>query len=210
MASNEWPKGWGLHRLGDLLADIQPGFACGEKSASEGIPHLRMNNIGVNGKIDLSLIWRVPDALERTSKYCLHKGDVLFNNTNSPALVGKTALFNEEGVYVYSNHLTRLRVKPLLLMPEWLALWLQHLWRRRYFESLCHRWINQAAVGREKLQEVEISLPPLVEQRRIVARIEELMQRIEELRRLHEEAGREIAAMSGAVLAKTFRGELLL
>jgi hypothetical protein len=52
-------------------------------------------------------------------------------------------------------------------------------------------------------------LYPLGEQRRIMARIEELTCRIEEPRRLHEEAGREITAMSGAVLAKAFHGELL-
>ena len=54
-----------------------------------------------------------------------------------------------------------------------------------------------------------IPLPPLSEQRRIVAYLDGVQARVETLRRLQEETEAEIAALSGAVLAKAFRGELL-
>jgi type I restriction enzyme S subunit len=49
-----------------------------------------------------------------------------------------------------------------------------------------------------------IPLPPLEEQRRIVARIEELMGRVREARRLREEARNEAERLWQAILAQTF------
>jgi len=54
----------------------------------------------------------------------------------------------------------------------------------------------------------EIPLPPLDEQHRIVARIEELFARIEEARRLCAVANQDLERLGGAVLARAFRGEL--
>lgn len=48
--SRPLPPGWRWVRLGDCLTDVQPGIACGDKSLSEGIPHLRMNNISSDGR----------------------------------------------------------------------------------------------------------------------------------------------------------------
>jgi len=49
-----------------------------------------------------------------------------------------------------------------------------------------------------------IPLPPLAEQRRIVARIEELMGRVREARRLRQEAQKDAECLWQAVLAQTF------
>jgi hypothetical protein len=49
----------------------------------------------------------------------LTPGDVVFNDTNSPELVGKTALFDDDAP-AFSNHMTRLRVNPDELDPGYL------------------------------------------------------------------------------------------
>ncbi len=64
------------------------------------------------------------------------------------------------------------------------------------------------AIKRNQLETVEIPVPPLDEQRRIVARIEELTKRVEEARRTIKEADAELATFTPALLAKAFRGEL--
>ena len=170
---DELPERWELASLGDIAQDIQTGFACSARD-EEGLPHLRPNNVGTDGKLNLNLVKRVPFEAGDLSRYDLKPGDVLFNNTNSQELVGKTAIFDLEGTYSFSNHLTRIRVRPGLLIPEWLSFWFQHLWRTHYFERICNRWIGQAGINTEKLSGVEVPIPPLDEQRRIVARIEEL------------------------------------
>jgi type I restriction enzyme, S subunit len=173
---------WPLHRLGDLVTDAQAGFASGERSDS-GVAQLRMNNVTDRGTFDWSKLLRVPASRETVGAFSLERGDVLFNNTNSTALVGKSALFegfSEE--ITFSNHFTRLRTAQALLLPEFLAYWLQLQWKRRVFENICNRWIGQAAVQRDKLLCLEIQLPPLDDQRRIVAEIREKFEHIEKAR----------------------------
>ena len=105
------PRGWRWLKLADVIAEAQPGFACGERDGA-GIVQLRMNNVTTRGEIYLHRVLRVPAALTDLSRFSLQPGDILFNNTNSVELVGKTALFrgHPEPV-VYSNHFTRLRNK---------------------------------------------------------------------------------------------------
>jgi restriction endonuclease S subunit len=203
MVWDELPERWELNQLADVAQDVQTGFACSARD-EEGLPHLRPNNVGTDGKLDLSLVKRVPFEAGDLSRYDLKPEDVLFNNTNSQELVGKTAIFDLEGTYSFSNHLTRIRVRVDLLIPEWLSLWFQHLWHTRYFERICNRWIGQAGINTEKLSGIEIPLPSLPEQRRIVARIEELTERIDAARRLRAEAAEEAAAILLSALAEVF------
>ncbi|MFH1220977.1 MAG: hypothetical protein V1694_11060 [Candidatus Eisenbacteria bacterium] len=131
------------------MVDVQSGFACGRKSRTDGVPHLRMNNISSRGTIGLSLVWRVPADPSQQERYALMKGDVLITDTNSPRLVGRSALFELDGQYVFSNHLTRLRLSESAC-PRWIALVIHWLWTEGFFETICKQWVNQAAVSKEK------------------------------------------------------------
>jgi type I restriction enzyme S subunit len=129
--------------LGDLNVDLQNGFACGEKDVEGGIPHLRMNNIDDAGVLNFELIRTVP--LDRdVERYRLVKGDVLFMGTNSEDKIGKTCLFlpPDDRTYLFSNHLTRLRVSDSRITPEYLAGLLHLLWSKRFFPSIAKRWVN--------------------------------------------------------------------
>lgn len=121
--------------------------------------------------------------------------------------VGRSALFDIDGEYVFSNHLTRLRSTENV-HPLWKALVLHWLWTTGYFESICKRWVNQAAVSKAKLLKTGIPLPPLKEQRRIVARIEEITRRVEEARRLQQEMQTGLEKVIPSVPSRAFRGEL--
>lgn len=157
------PPGWQRARLRDVIREAQGGFASGERD-DNGVIQLRMNNVTTGGQCDWSSFIRVPADSATVASYKLGPGDVLFNNTNSTDLVGKTALFEgwTEPV-VFSNHFTRLRTVAELLSPGFLALWLQAQWHERFFANICNRWIGQSAVQREKLLALEMPLPPLSE-----------------------------------------------
>ena len=173
---------WPLRKLGDLVTDAQGGFASGERSEC-GVAQLRMNNVTDRGTFDWSTIVRVPANPETASAFSLQPGDVLFNNTNSTALVGKSAFFEGYSERItYSNHFTRLRTNRSLLLPEFLSYWLQLQWKRRLFENICNQWIGQSAVQRDKLLSLEISLPPLGEQRQIADELRAKLGHIEKAR----------------------------
>jgi len=104
----ELPESWVWTNLGFLARRINPGFPSGKwkREDKEAIPHLRPMNINVKGDIDLSNLKYV----SRKDYDPLLKGDVLFNNTNSPRLLGKTAVIEKDTNWAYSNHMTRIRL----------------------------------------------------------------------------------------------------
>jgi len=126
---NKWP----VERLGSLLSEIQPGFASGKhNSTGDGVPHFRPMNVSRDGQIDRAVLKYVDPSTGRPDLR-LRRGDVLFNNTNSPELVGKTARFDGADNPAFSNHMTRLRADQTRLDPTFLALRLHQAWRDGWF-----------------------------------------------------------------------------
>ena len=89
---------------------IQNGFPCGNwNDKGFGVLQLRPFNVTDGGQIDLSSA-KFIETDKRLDSYLLRDGDVIFNNTNSEALVGKTAYWARSESAVLSNHMTILRV----------------------------------------------------------------------------------------------------
>ena len=168
LAAGEVRTRWPRVPLGELLITAASGFACSKtKLVSDGLLHLRPFNISTSGDLNLSQGYRVPLAEAPTDKRRLEAGDVLFNNTNSEELVGKTTVLDAPMDAGFSNHLTRLRFDPRRAEPRFVAAVLATEWRRGTFRRLATRWVGQAAVKTPMLRELRIPLPPLPEQRRI-------------------------------------------
>lgn len=160
---------WPRVPLGILLTDIQPGFASGKHNAvGNGIPHFRPMNVSIDGRIERTVLKYVDQDAGRP-ELRLRRGDVVFNNTNSPELVGKTALFEDDDAPAFSNHMTRLRSNAERLDPSYLALRLHQAWREGWFAAHCNNHVSQASIGRDVLRVFEIELPPVVVQRSIAA-----------------------------------------
>ena len=202
------PDGWRLVRLGELIREAKTGFACGLRDP-EGIAQLRMNNLDTRGNFVWDDILRVPRAGNDIEQFLMVPGDVLFNNTNSTELVGKSALF--EGYVepiVYSNHFTRLRTVTEALLPDFLASWVNHQWQQGIFAAMCNKWIGQSAVNADKLLKINFPLPPLVEQQRIGTLLREQMAVVEKLRAAATEELQAIDALPAALLRRAFNGEI--
>jgi type I restriction enzyme S subunit len=166
------PKDWRVMRLGEVVERgillMRNGFPQGQHNETGvGVPHLRPFNITNDGALDLSQIKFVAPPSD-DDPHWLHPGDVIFNNTNSEELVGKTAFFNHDGRFVLSNHMTFLRVlEPGQIDPYWLARLLHLFWHLGMYRALCRRHVNQASISLERLKGVRMPLPPLPEQRAI-------------------------------------------
>jgi type I restriction enzyme S subunit len=123
------PKGWEMVRLGEVAKELKSGFAFGKSDKnSNGVPHIRPMNISLHGQ----LVWEETkyiskEFLKNNEEYTLKKGDVLFNNTNSKELVGKTCYVKEDIYGGYSNHLTRIRIDDSKVDAEFLSILLQIL-----------------------------------------------------------------------------------
>ena len=166
---------WIEKPLGEIVDSIRPGFPCGDHNRKGiGVPHLRPMNISPKGEIDMSDVKFVDEEFEP-----LKEGDVLFNNTNSPVWVGKTAYINRDQKWAYSNHMTRLRGFDDGIDPKWIAYWLSALQTFGYFQLHCRNHVNQASIGVSFLEDLSVPLPSLEEQRDIVAKIEELFSNLD-------------------------------
>ena len=198
------PAGWKWTKLRDAISDLQPGFACGERDTT-GVVQVRMHNVSTAGSFNWGELIRVPSSYSDMSKYWVEPGDVLFNNTNSVELVGKSAIFSgfSEPI-VFSNHFSRLRTDPGALEPAFLAKWLVLSWQQGLFASICNRWVGQAAVDRQKLLELTIPLPPLAEQKRIVGVLNEQLAAVERAKKAAEERLDAARALREALLKTVF------
>ena len=186
--------------LGEVLADIRPGFASGDNLA-EGVFQIRMNNLSRGGEVLLDKRRRVSSQSKQISKSLLQPGDVLFNATNSPDLVGKTAIFlGCDEPAVFSNHFIRLRTREHELAARYLTRWLQREFQRGYFRAKCKQWVNQATFGQDRLVEMQIPLPPIEEQRRIAA----VLDAAEALRAKRRHALAKLDSLAGAIFIDMF------
>jgi type I restriction enzyme S subunit len=202
------PDGWMMVPLEELIESAQPGFACGLRD-SNGVIQLRMNNVDTRGNFVWDNVLRVPIDYTDISQFELKEGDVLFNNTNSTELVGKSALYKGyRETVVYSNHFTRLRGKTDKLLPDLLSAWLNYQWFQGVFANICNRWIGQSAVKADKLMKLLFPLPPFPEQQRIAAILREQMAAVEKARKAAQERIDIIDALPAALLRRAFNGEL--
>lgn len=204
---SELPTGWAEASVGDVAVDVRSGFASGRHNADAiGIPHLRPMNVSRNGEIDLTEVKYVAaDAGDRRLSF----GDVLFNNTNSPALVGKTAAYLSQENVAFSNHMTRIRLH-YGMDPPFVARQLHQLWASGGLSHLVSNHVNQASIAGSRLAaDVRIRVAPTAEQERIVAAIEEAFSKLDA-----GEAGLRIVRqllkrMRDAVLAAAIMGRLV-
>ena len=146
-------------------------YGTSSKSSSIGkIAVLRMGNIQ-DGKI----VW--DDVVYSNDKndieqYMLHKNDVLFNRTNSPVHVGKSAMYLGDRPAIFAGYLIRINYKKDLLNPKYLTYILNSKPIRKHGFSVMSKSINQANISAGLLKQYEIPLPYMEQQKEIVAQIE--------------------------------------
>lgn len=164
------PDTWAWTTVADTCTNIQYGTS--EKSAPSGkVAVLRMGNLQ-GGKIDYSnLVYTSNDYdIERCH---LEYNDLLFNRTNSKELVGKTAIYKAEIPAIYAGYL--IRVTPIIIDSDYLNYVMQSHFFKKYCLAVKTDAIGQSNINAEKLKRFVFPLPPLAEQKRIVACVEELL-----------------------------------
>ncbi len=200
----EIPANWEWVRLGDVASDFQYGSA--EKSQVEGnVAVLRMGNINRQGQIDYGdLVYTSNDA--EIAKYLLNKNDVLFNRTNSPEWVGKTAIYKGEIPAIYAGYIIRIR-------PHFNSDYLNYLmcsdYERNWSKEVKTDGVHQSNINAQKLIAFAIPLPPLAEQQRIVAKIEEAFGEIDAIEKNKELLKTHIKQTRQKILDLAIHGKLV-
>jgi len=157
------PKEWEIVKLGDVLELCQYGLSIPLKEKGK-YPIVRMDEI-VNGYVTPNVAKYVDLDEETFEKFKLEKGDILFNRTNAPDLVGRTGIFLLEGDYVFASYLIRLRVKHEIFDPHFLTFYL--IFSEERLKQLATRAVHQANINATNLKKLRIPRPAIEEQRKI-------------------------------------------
>ena len=201
------PKGWTTARVEDIATLVQYGSSSKTSDDATGVPVLRMGNI-VGGELVFDGLKYLPTSHHEFPELHLQPGDVLFNRTNSPELVGKTAVYTEHHPAPCSFASYLIRVKLSGYEPKLLASYLNSTYGRAWIRSCVVQQVGQANVSGGKLKDLELPLPPLNEQRRIVAKLDALQERSRRARASLDAVPALLDKLRQSILAAAFRGDL--
>lgn len=140
---------------------------------------------------------------------CFKDGDIIFARITPCMQNGKTALAEglSNGIGFGSTEFHVLRPGPKI-MGRWLHIFMRHKDFRKDAAMHFKGTAGQQRVPQNFLEQKMISVPPISEQRRIVAYLDNLQSKIDELKRLQAETEAEINALLPSILDKAFKGEL--
>jgi type I restriction enzyme S subunit len=191
------------------LRELCDSFNYGTSAKSQPagkVPVLRMGNIQ-DGEIDwTNLVFT--SGKEEINKYALKPKTVLFNRTNSPELVGKTAIYRGERPAIFAGYLIRINPRENL-DPEYLNYCLNTSYAKEYYSQVKTDGVSQSNINAQKLADFELPYCPLPEQQEIVRRVEELFALANQLEARYAKAKAQIDRLVPSILAKAFRGELV-
>lgn len=170
---------WPVVQLGEVTESMKNGIYRPASSYSkDGLPCLRMYNID-EGRIVWRDIKRMRLSEKEIREYELLPGDLLVNRVNSRELVGKTAVIPtglERCVFESKN--IRVRVRRDLVDPRFVSFALLSL-GRSHFDRNAQQVVGMASISQPQVASFKLPLPPLTEQRRIVAEIEKQFTRLD-------------------------------
>ena len=170
------PESWKWVRLVDLCKSISDGDHQPPPQVPNGIPFLVISNVS-SGMIDFSNTRYVPqDYFEALSNdRVAEAGDILFTVTGSYGIPVKVNC-NEQ--FCFQRHIALLK-----LLINWDYLF--YALKSPVIKSQCDATATgtaQKTVGLKSLRSMVIPLPPLAEQKRIVAKLEEILPLCERLK----------------------------
>lgn len=198
---------WKAGTLGDYVVDDCYGTSEKTNDDPRGTPVLRMGNIQ-NGRLTAHPLKYLRISEKERKKLILKPGDILVNRTNSAELVGKCAVFDLEGEYAFASYIIRIRLDETRANPRLVAAYINSPIGRAYMFDEKKQMTGQANVNATTLKKLPLPLPSLDAQLQIVAELDALKERIDEVQSLQGETAAELDAMMPAILDKAFRGEL--
>ena len=197
------PKGWLITKLGNITNVKSSKRIFADEYVSVGIPFYRSKEIVELSKSDSTkgdLYISVEKYLEIKAKFGVpQEGDMLLTSVGT---IGKTWIVDNREFYYKDGNLTQLEKNDNFDMK-----FIQY-----YFQSpLFTETINEKVTGTaynaltiQKINQLEIPLPPLPEQTRIVNKLDRLFKRIDKSIALLEENIKHTETLMASVLDEIF------
>ncbi|MGB5956458.1 restriction endonuclease subunit S [Pseudomonas sp.] len=177
------PDNWAWSRIGEISLNTEYGLSEKTFDLQDGVPVLKMGDIQ-EGRVLLGGQMAVSKNTEGLPGLYLETEDLLYNRTNSAELVGKTGVFlGQTGEYSFASYLIRIRCLKELFSPLYLNISMNAPgFRETQINPHLKQQCGQANVNGTIMKNMLVSVPPLPEQHRIVAKVDQLMALCEQLK----------------------------
>ncbi|NEQ85553.1 MAG: restriction endonuclease subunit S, partial [Moorea sp. SIO2I5] len=161
------PKGWEIVPMKSVVLETQYRTSAKSNTDKNGLPILRMNNITYTGKIDLDDIKWCNISAADEEKYTVKRGDLLFNRTNSPELLGKTGVWRSDKKYALAGYLVRVRFKKDRALSEYVSAYLNSSYGKKYLYEKAKPSNNMSNFSASEFVKIPLLLPPLQLQKKV-------------------------------------------
>ena len=207
----ELPEGWvwaTLAQISDLKGGVTKGrrYRAGELLTE--VPYLRVANVQ-RGYLDLSLIRTIKVTQEVAGQLALVPGDILFTEGGDRDKLGRGWVWNGEVEgCIHQNHVFRSRLLLSEMHPEFVSWW-GNSFGQIFFNQSGKQTTNLASINLSVLSGFPVPLPPLAEQRRIVAEVERRLSVIQQTEAAVEVNLSRAERMRQSILKQAFAGKLV-
>jgi len=204
----ELPEGWVWATIEQLSLEQKYGSSAKTSEDAAGVPVLRMGNIQ-SGQLDIESLKYLPQNHDEFPDLLLQDGDLLFNRTNSPELVGKTAVFRSQlSPCSYASYLIAVRFSRSFI-PELASTYINSVHGRHWIKSVVVQQVGQANVNGSKLAALLVPLPPLDEQKALLTLLDEQLVSVRQQEKSIEHSLSQSAAQRQNILRAAFSGQLV-
>jgi type I restriction enzyme S subunit len=201
---------WRLSLTGKV-AEVQGGIQKQPKRrpVKNKAPFLRVANV-LRGRLDLAEVHEIELFGGELDRYRLGYGDLLVVEGNgSASQIGRSAMWRDEiANCVHQNHLIRVRPGPLL-DSKFLDIYWNSASTRRLLTGVASSTSGLYTLNTAKVKAIEVPIPPLPDQRRIVAEVERRLSLVDALATATAAALKRSAALRRSILERAFTGKLV-
>jgi type I restriction enzyme S subunit len=204
------PGGWVWLTLSQA-AEIQGGIQKQPKRRpiKNYYPYLRVANV-LRNKLDLTEVHEIELFGDELGNLRLKAGDLLIVEGNgSPTEIGRMAIWNEAiDNCVHQNHI--IRARPLgELLPTFIASYWNSPEGSRRVMHVASSTSGLYTLSVSKVSQLPIPIPPVAEQRRIIAEVERRFSVIDELEAVIAANLKRSDRLRQAILKHAFEGKLV-
>ena len=204
----ELPEGWVWASLEQLVSVIRNGYSQ-RPQGDAGTPILRISAVRPMA-VNLEDI-RWVNSNENLTDFLIHPGDLLFTRYNgNPALVGVCGVV-PEGTRdtLHPDKLIRATLVQSDTMPAFVQLVANVGISREFLSQRVRTTAGQSGISGADLKAMPMPLPPLAEQRRIVAEVERRLSVVQQAEATVEASLARAERLRQSILKQAFSGKLV-
>ncbi|WP_338842528.1 restriction endonuclease subunit S [Clostridium perfringens] len=183
------PKEWKIKKIYELVQYMKSGLSRNLKDDDIGIPCIRSNNI-IDNKIDdkdLKYWYLEDDKGANINEYILDDGDILVNFINSVAQIGKTCIYKDIGrPVIYTTNIFRIKMNQDVILNKYFYYFTQIEKYKKAIMLITKPAVNQASFTTQDFKRIELMVPPIEEQDKIVLILSSIDEKIEEYKNKKE------------------------